>query len=125
MSAMQEESDVETEDDGLEARDNDEAPYIDGSDQHEDPTEDTSLSVPYSSRVDDERHQSESASKSNGTAFSGYRRIQQDNDQLGDENSELVIRPGVERPSSADGSLSPPDDTPSVQVRDNREIELA
>ena len=44
-----------------------------------------------------------------------------DDIQLGNEQSEdrVIVRdpsPGIERPSSADGSLSIPDDTPSIQV---------
>ena len=39
-----------------------------------------------------------------------------DTREEGSENSDLPSRPALERPSSADGSLSIPDDTPSIQV---------
>ena len=53
------------------------------------------------------------------TAATTFERLQrqraEDEDSL-DDGSNLASRPGLERPSSADGSLSTPDDSPSIQV---------
>jgi len=55
----------------------------------------------------------------NGGSFGSYGRIVRDGE--GEEASlqnteEVLASPAGERPSSADGSLSTPDDTPSIQV---------
>lgn len=46
------------------------------------------------------------------TSFRGY----QDSDPDNQNDSDLASSPALGRPSSADGSLSIPDDTPSIQV---------
>lgn len=125
MSAMPEESDVDTEDDGLEAPDNDGASDTGGRGQHKEWAEETSLSLAKPLREEGERQEHEHASKVNGAALPGYQGIKQDDDQLADESSELVLRPGTGRPSSADGSPSTPDDPPSLQVRHARGIVFA
>lgn len=56
----------------------------------------------------------------NGGSFGSYGRIIREG-EVEDEASiqiaeEVLASPARERPSSADGSLSTPDDTPSVQV---------
>lgn len=48
--------------------------------------------------------------------FRGYQKTDQDTDDSEDQEWEPALRPVPERPLSANGSLSTPDDTPSVQV---------
>ena len=56
----------------------------------------------------------------NGGSFGSYGRIireGEEEDEASIQNAEeVLVSPARERPSSADGSLSTPDDTPSVQV---------
>ena len=52
---------------------------------------------------------------SNGRTVRGYAKQEQDEAFLG-ERGKAAPSPVQERPSSADGSLSTPDDTPSLQV---------
>ena len=53
----------------------------------------------------------------NGTDDEGTIKYQQDEEDALDEDSGPVFGTANEKPSSADGSLSTPDDTPSIQVR--------
>lgn len=120
MSAMQEESDVDTEEDGIVGPDSDGASLSVTEGQHEERPEGTSLNDGHILRGEDEPGGLEPASESNGTVFGGYRRINKDDGPLVDEGSELGFRQGTGRPSSADGSLPTsddiPDDTPSLKV---------
>ena len=53
------------------------------------------------------------------TASTTFRRVQRQRAEDGDspdDRSNRVSHPGLERLSSADGSLSSPDDSPSIQV---------
>lgn len=55
----------------------------------------------------------------NGASFGSYGRLvhEDEEDETSIQNKEDVLAsPAKERPSSADGSLSTPDDTPSIQV---------
>ncbi len=122
MSAMPEESDVDTEEDGSPVPDSEEVSDSGGQEQNVDQAEGISFSVAGILREESERQKVEGDSKSNGKVFSGYHTIEQRPDQIADGDSELVIRPGDERPSSADGSLSTPDDTPSLKVRPRSNI---
>ncbi|KAI9876110.1 MAG: Vacuolar protein sorting-associated protein 8 [Pleopsidium flavum] len=112
---MPDENDVDTEDDGLEAPNHDGASDSGARDQHKGPAEDASLSVADLLREEAEGQGHEPASKLHGAAARGYPQVEQDQKQLENESTELVLRPGTGRPSSADGSLSTPDDTPSLQ----------
>ena len=118
---MPEEDDVDTEEDGFVGPENDEMSDTGTEDQPEHRPQDTSLSVPNIPKEDDDEPDGqESASKSNGILFGGYRKITHDDGQLAEESSELDLRHETGRPSSADGSLSTtddiPDDTPSLKV---------
>ena len=53
----------------------------------------------------------------NGMSLNSHLEYKQDEEDAVDQGSRLALRAAYEKPSSADGSLSTPDDTPSVQVR--------
>ena len=57
-----------------------------------------------------------------GMSFRGYGKYSQEEQESATEASALDSRPVPARPSSADGSLSTPDDTPSIQVRPSLQI---
>lgn len=53
----------------------------------------------------------------NGTSYEGHLSYQQDEEDTSNGDLEPVLDTATEKPSSADGSLSTPDDPPSIQVR--------
>lgn len=52
-----------------------------------------------------------------GTSYEGHLSYQREEEEVLNEDLEPVLDTANEKPSSADGSLSTPDDTPSIQVR--------
>lgn len=120
MSAMPEESDVDTEEEAFVGSESDGVAGTETEVQHEERPEGTSLTIAEILQEDDEPGGQELLSKSNGNLFRGYRGINKDESPLADESSELDLRQGMGRPSSADGSpITPddiPDDTPSLKV---------
>lgn len=62
----------------------------------------------------------EEDSGQNGASFGSYGRLVPEDGEEEEasirNNEEVLASPARERPSSADGSLSTPDDTPSIQV---------
>jgi hypothetical protein len=112
MSAMPEENDLDTEEDAFVEPSSDglSSPTMEG--RHEEQQEGISVNVADILREEDERSDPGLIAESNGTVFGGYRSINKDDSPLADESSELVLRQGAGRPSSADGSLSIPDDIP-------------
>jgi hypothetical protein len=68
--------------------------------------------------LEEVRHEAEedNAVRPNGRVFGGYKQIGQDKAEQDGKDKEMPATPVRERPSSADGSLSTPDDTPSIQV---------
>lgn len=70
------------------------------------------LQRPYKEEKGEEEEQEDTSLNAAGTSFRSYER--HDLDMQGD--SSLASSPALGRPSSADGSLSIPDDTPSIQV---------
>lgn len=112
MSAMPEENDVDTEEEAFVGLGSDGVSDTATEGQHKEQPEGISVNVADILREEDERSDPGPTAESNGTALSGYRRINKDDGPLADESSELGLRQGEERPSSADGSLSIPDDIP-------------
>ena len=120
MSAMPEESDADTAEDGSLGPDSDGASDKTTEVHHTEQPERTSLDAADTVRKEDEPRGLELGSEPNGAVLSGYRRINNRDGSLADETAEVVPRQGTERSSSADGSLSTaddiPDDTPSLKV---------
>ena len=117
MSAMPEESDVDSEEDGFVARASDGSSDTDVEGQQADRGGNTPSSAHNLLPEEDGQPEQQPFSELDGTIIGGYERIKQSDPQLTDESSGRVILPALGRPSSADGILSTPDDTPSVQVR--------
>ena len=56
------------------------------------------------------------SARTNGTLLGGYKNTDQNDEASFNNGAELLNSLEEQRPSSADGSLSTPDDTPSLQV---------